>query len=1270
MSFAAFFFFTVFFIFSIPSAFAMTVPPIVYNGASFIPVCGANAVFFDVPNAYPPMLCGMPINFGTANGVTYEVRDLDEDGDPIPPSAYVQAVLGSPGVGGCTNSAATNYNPLATFNDGSCILPKIGGCTDSSATNYNSAATFNDGSCTYAHHDTSAPISAPSSLSVDQTFTPVCGANAVFFDVPNAYPPMLCGMPISFSAAGSYEVRGLDEDGDPISPSVYVSVTQNEVAGNLIRNKIKIYNPVVNLLSPLNNTVFSSPIFISYKATDESDLGYGLGTNPVSIFYSNKSSDWVGNILVNRSDLFSIVKNLPAIGDYSWVTKNFATGVLYRIIVDATNLSGKLGEAVSNFLSLDFTPPTFVIQTNSLLVRKGDVRITITASKDLSGAPKVMVTQNNGSPISVSMASTSDAAVYQGSYAVLSGYDGTAHISVSGTDLAGNSGNEITSGGTFDVGVNPPPIPGIISKLDKTVVGTSSVNILGTIRPDTQAVLVVNGEDVATATPDVKGSFAFDGVQLDKIKNHGENYINIFSIDPLGNESQSADMQIKYNIPPTITITKPESDTYLSGQTSIVSNGVDENQDPLLYTYQIISVSDFQSANAENTWTTLATNVTDSSYDWDSTEANNGEYMIRVIAFDGNAYATSTPVHVYVKNTLPYARFDDGERTVTKNSDVIIIGHVFAADNAPAGTEIASSSYSIVGVSSWTDIKLANTSGRGQEFSIPLSNLAEGVYSMLFTITDNNGLVGRTRHTIIVDQTSPLAPIIKTPLDGANITDADDEDSIKSGLQISFSGTAENGSIVSLVGTNGTSTTIALPDGSFSFLDVTLEKGKQNFVIFATDPAGNESQHKIIHLTYDNPPVVNFLNPKSFGGLSGKGIISWNITSLDNNPLSNIQVSYNYNGGAFKTLVSNAQAVGTYNWNTSTLPESNYYQLKISATDGFATVTPVINFSIDRTPPVINSFHVKLSDSKNSFVGSGTARDNLSGVAYVEYAIQSENNATTTPWYEALITSELNQSQASFSIQYPLSLSDGTYTIHVRAVDAAGNLSPEMSQSVRIDTTSPRIGSFFLMKNTIQMTPDISGNISVYASDTANFAVSLESDTQTASLFLGDTKLPLTQDPLDGLWKTQISFDISTSLALAISATDTSGNITDKKEIGNILLISPGSTMEILNGNTIPVAGAHIFVLKQNDQTGEYSPFIDASGVAVTLFSGADGTYNLILPEGTFKIVVMKSGYKTEEQIVSLDRPSYVSTSFTLHRVTGIMMFIDNAFDFFRYHNI
>ena len=51
-------------------------------------------------------------------------------------------------IGGCMQMDATNYNPDATFDDGSCnFLVIIYGCTNSEAENYNSQATHDDGRC-------------------------------------------------------------------------------------------------------------------------------------------------------------------------------------------------------------------------------------------------------------------------------------------------------------------------------------------------------------------------------------------------------------------------------------------------------------------------------------------------------------------------------------------------------------------------------------------------------------------------------------------------------------------------------------------------------------------------------------------------------------------------------------------------------------------------------------------------------------------------------------------------------------------------------------------------------------------------------------------------------------------------------------------------------------------------------------------------------------------------------------------------------------------
>lgn len=51
---------------------------------------------------------------------------------------------------GCMLEDALNYNPIATNEDGSCIMPEDGGCTYASACNYDSSAIADDGTCVFA----------------------------------------------------------------------------------------------------------------------------------------------------------------------------------------------------------------------------------------------------------------------------------------------------------------------------------------------------------------------------------------------------------------------------------------------------------------------------------------------------------------------------------------------------------------------------------------------------------------------------------------------------------------------------------------------------------------------------------------------------------------------------------------------------------------------------------------------------------------------------------------------------------------------------------------------------------------------------------------------------------------------------------------------------------------------------------------------------------------------------------------------------------------
>ena len=98
-------------------------------------------------------LDGAPFSITDENGEVLFIEtdpafgDCESGGEDGPCSASYSFCIsiGDP-VYGCTDPEASNFNPNANTDDGSCIYE---GCTDENACNYDSSAIINDGSCEY-----------------------------------------------------------------------------------------------------------------------------------------------------------------------------------------------------------------------------------------------------------------------------------------------------------------------------------------------------------------------------------------------------------------------------------------------------------------------------------------------------------------------------------------------------------------------------------------------------------------------------------------------------------------------------------------------------------------------------------------------------------------------------------------------------------------------------------------------------------------------------------------------------------------------------------------------------------------------------------------------------------------------------------------------------------------------------------------------------------------------------------------------------------------
>lgn len=1106
------------------------------------------------------------------------------------------------------------------------------------------------------------PITVPSVVNTNQNFTPVCGAGVAFFDVIGLYSPQLCGQSINSGPYGgmTYEVRAFDVSFNYMSPSAFFS-TPAYSAPEEDKKRIIPQVPLVSIFSPKLNSVFSNSILIDYSVVDPNDSGsdeeklnQGMKRNPVSLYYTDKNFDWAisSALLVSPEYKTLIVDNQPAVGQYKWTPTDLVPGVLYRIIVDATDNGNLTGESVSDYFSVDFIPPVFKVKTNPTMIKTGDVRIFVESSEDLQATPTLKVIQKDGPITDVKMSKNDD--IYEGIYTIKSGYDGTARIEVQGTDMAGNVGSEIISGGTFSVGVNPPPKPKIYTDSSKLIVNEEYFNVRGSAREDTEVILNLNGKSISTLKPDIKGNFSFEKIKLEKIKNKGVNHISIVSRDSFGTISESTDLEIKYNIAPKVTIISPAVGSLLSNQADFIAKASDENLDTLFYSFDIISSSDFNSAKDKDNWISIASDIAGGNIKYDTTEIDDGDYLVRVVVSDGYAVSTSTNVSFSVKNTLPYFRFEDGRKTITNNTEVTINGKTLIPSSITDSITIKSISYSLDGGSKWITINGDVISSKEQKFSVILKDLTEGTHVILWRMKDSRDVISKGSHTVIIDKKVPQQPVIKFPKNDVIITDADDENLKKYGVQVSIRGNAEAGSTV-IMQFNGNilKTKVSLL-GEFSFKDVTFDKiGKQDLQFTAIDVAGNKSTTTSLMVTYNNPPIITVVNPKPFRGLSGKATISWNIVDPDKDSINNVEISYASTDGTYKTIVKNVKAKSTFVWDTSKLLEGSDYKLKITARDSLSQSSSVTSFVIDRTIPVLSSFIIQKGDvnKKIKFIGMGNAYDALSGIEYVEYSISAVNSEEMNLWYKATILSGYLNKQATFEIKYSSDLPDDSYIIYARAVDAAGNISNELSQKIFIDRTAPRIGSFFITDGNNKIVPDQDGNIAYYKNKNFDIAVSMENDVTNASLTVGEKKIKLIKNINSGLWTTTLSFTEDTTKEIFVTAGDSSGNITKNKKIGILSLINGGKVFVKDKNVENPINDANFYVFKLNDSTGEYDRYIPNQ---TNIKTDKNGLYDLVLPAGNYRFEIVKSGFKVIKKEVKISRTKIYNDDIEMISISGV----------------
>ncbi len=955
------------------------------------------------------------------------------------------------------------------------------------------------------------------------------------------------------------------------------------------------FRPEVVVSTPARNQEFSNFVTIDYEAKDKNDLAeqrlLGLGIKPVTLYYSPTSD-------VRQRTL--IMGNLPAVGRYIWDAHGVPEGDTYRVVARVVDNSNEEQEGISEEFSLDHITTSFSIRVDPPITTGEDVTISIDATRDLGAPPTVLVRQTDAAEFPVLMTGTSTH--YEGIYHVVRGYDGPAIVKASVVDTFGNVSTTTVSGGTFSVGVRPPPQPIIVSPQDGETASSTRVTLRAHVRPDTEAFLSINGIERGSGKAPDSGDVVFKDLDIDPGFNGGKNFLTVTSRDLAGNISEPATVTLRLNLAPELRILSPRKDAVVATTTLITLSATDKNKDKLLFTYEV-------SGDDGVSWTLLTEKTTSKSYAWSTEEISDGLYKLRVSAFDGTVVKTIVSDAFAVKNISPRISFEGGLKVVINEKNTSVLGMALPSGEGDL-FRLTSLEYRITGNDEWKSLPTA------ERFTIPFSDLTEGVHTVTVRARDAREVYGYASKVIIVDFGPPLAPRVETPFPGTVISGEEDEDKIHKGVQVTLKGKSEPGSIVRA--TVGAETFLGQTDaqGNFSVPGVTLTNHGENAVaVVAMDAAENVSDTQTVTYAYNNPPELKILSPREGRGVGHETVVQFSAVDRDLDPLRSLVISFAGPRSKESVIIARDPKGDSVVWDTSTLPDGPGYTLRLEATDGISTSRVSHSLFVDTTPPRLTLERFPEGVVQKEFVvdASGVAEDALSGVEFVEFSVDAKH------WFKATIVSGYLGHRVTFRVRQKFDLVDGEYDLVFRAVDASGNVSNAESHHIIIDTKAPRVGSFTLGEGVVSLVPAQSGFL-IPIGTSLLVTISLEQDTESASLHLGEISIPLAQDLSTGLWTARMTPQLPGSTALRLNATDIHGNSAEAIPLGTLTGIA--------RGKTSPFTGVEVRVLSWNADSQSFENWPgDSYGIENPRITDERGEYEFLLPSGRYELLVKKSGF-------------------------------------------
>jgi VCBS repeat-containing protein len=608
--------------------------------------------------------------------------------------------------------------------------------------------------------------------------------------------------------------------------------------------------------------------------------------------------------------------------------------------------------------------------------------------------------------------------------------------------------------------------------------------------------------------------------------------------------------------------------------------------------------------------TLLGTAIASGTGAWTFTTAvlAQGSHPLSVTVTDaaGNV-SGSTSATVIIDTVAPVAVTGLAAANNNGSTPVAIANNGSTNDNTPALSGTAEAG-SLVIIRDGTSIIGSVTAGSNGAWSFTTPTLADGAHTFNVTARDAAGNVSpNATLTLTVDTVAP-APVTNLainddvgasqgPLANGAVTDD---------ATPTLSGTAEANAIVTIYdGTTVLGSVVAGTGGAWTFTTATLSNGVHPLSVTVKDAAGNTSSASAtVSITVDTvAPTASTLvitNDITSTTVPSGGSTNDNTPTLSGVAEAGSRVSI-YDGS---TLLGTAIASGTGAWTFTTgVLSTGTHPLSVTVTDAAGNVSGSTSASviIDTTPPAAVTNLVAANNNGSTAVtipNNGVTNDNtplLTGSGEIGARISVYDGTT-------LLGTTTVGSNGTWSF-VSTALSNGAHTLNVTATDAAGNVSPNASTTLTIDTVAPNPVTNLVITDDVGTIQGTLANGAVTDDATPTLSGTAEANA-IVTIYDGTTVIGSTTANGSGAWSFTTATLSNGTHPLSVTVTDAAGNTSSASATVSITVdtVAPtASTLVITNdvtNTTVPSGGS------TNDTTPTLSGVAEA-GSRVSIYDGS-----------------------------------------------------------------